>query len=74
MKSKRTAILWADSVNGSDFTTEKKWDKELANYADARAQGVQPSGTSAMAVHDAMRMSDDFGKAVDMSKPDLGVV
>lgn len=46
-------------------TTQKKWDKELAFYKSARAQGVQPEGTSRKAVENALKASETLGKAYD---------
>ena len=43
-------------------TTQKKWDKELAFYKDARAQGVQPEGTSRVAVEKALEASEVLNK------------
>lgn len=73
MRSKRMAILWADSVNGSDFTTEKTWDKDLDNYAAARKEGIQPRSTSRVDVEQARMLSDIAGKGVDYGKADLGL-
>ena len=44
-------------------TTQKKWDSELAFYKSARAQGVQPEGTSRKAVESALKASEIMGKA-----------
>jgi hypothetical protein len=43
-------------------TTQKKWDSELAFYKDARAQGVQPEGTSRAAVEKALEASEVINK------------
>jgi len=43
--------------------TDKKWNAELSAYRDARAQGVQPAGTTMKAVKDAMDASDKLGAA-----------
>lgn len=42
---------------------QKKWDKELDRYAGARAQGVQPAGTTTRAINAAMDASETLGKA-----------
>lgn len=44
---------------------KKKWDGELKAYKDARAQGIQPAGTSMKAVREAVDKSDKAGKAFD---------
>ena len=43
--------------------TGKKWDKELALYRSARAQGIQPDGTSTAKIQQALDISDRTGKA-----------
>ena len=45
--------------------TQKKWDKELDLYKQARNQGIQPAGTSTKAIQDALDKSDKAGKAYD---------
>jgi hypothetical protein len=49
-------------------TTQKKWDSELAFYKDARAQGVQPEGTSRAAVEKALEASEVINKPYDGGK------
>ena len=41
----------------------KKWNAELKAYKDARAQGIQPAGTSMRHVQEAHRASEVLGKA-----------
>jgi hypothetical protein len=45
--------------------TNKKWEGELSAYRDARAQGIQPEGTSIDKINEARRASDVMGKAFD---------
>lgn len=45
--------------------SSKKWDGELEAYRKARAQGIQPAGTSMKAVQDAVKASENLGKAYD---------
>ena len=47
----------------------KKWDAELNAYRDARAQGIQPAGTSMAKVRQALDISDKTGKAFNAEKP-----
>lgn len=61
-----------DAVGGADRTRQKKWDAELDAYRDARAQGIQPSGTSLAATERAIRMSDAAGKAFDAGTGTFG--
>ena len=43
--------------------TGKKWDNELKAYRDARAQGIQPDGTSMAKVRAAVDASEKTGVA-----------
>lgn len=49
--------------NLADTGKQKQWDKELDNYEAARAQGVEPSGTSQAKIDEAMKISDASGVA-----------
>ena len=62
-RAKGLRIGYANSAGGSDYTAEKKWQKDLDAYADARRQGIQPAGTSRQQVEDAKALSDLQGKA-----------
>lgn len=46
----------------------KKWDKELNAYKEARAQGIQPAGTSMKAIQDSIQASETLGKPYDANK------
>jgi len=53
-------------LNAGDATRDipdKKWTAELKAYKDARAQGMQPAGTSAHHVQEAYKASELLGKA-----------
>ena len=52
-------------ANSSKVMNNKKWNGELNAYRAARAQGVQPEGTSMAAVENAMKASEAMGKAYD---------
>lgn len=57
-------------VNAGDASTgrsmpSRRWDAELNAYRNARAQGIQPAGTSMKAVQDAVKASENIGKAYD---------
>ncbi|NDC49232.1 MAG: hypothetical protein EBZ61_09190 [Micrococcales bacterium] len=52
-------------ANSAKGMTEKKWNAELNAYAAARAQGIQPAGTSMAKIKDAVEKSDKAGKAFD---------
>ena len=47
------------------LVSQKKWDAELNAYAKARAQGIQPDGTSMRKIEAAVKASDNMGKAYD---------
>lgn len=42
---------------------DKKWNAELAAYRDAKAQGMQPGGTTMAHVEAAYTASENLGKA-----------
>jgi hypothetical protein len=55
-------------MNAGDATRDipdKKWNSELQSYRDARAQGIQPSGTNRRHVEEAYKASETLGKAYD---------
>lgn len=67
LKGKRTKVAYANSANGFDYTAQKKWDRDLAAYKDARDQGIQPSSTDRAAVDRAVAISNESGQAWDAS-------
>jgi hypothetical protein len=42
---------------------DRKWNSELQAYRDARAQGIQPAGTTMRHVEEAHKASEILGKA-----------
>lgn len=46
-------------------TTQKKWNAELNAYSSARAQGIQPGGTSMKQIEAAHKASATLGRAYD---------
>ena len=53
-------------VNAGDAKrdiSDKKWTSELQAYRDARAQGIQPAGTTRRHVEEAHKASEILGKA-----------
>lgn len=42
---------------------DKKWTSELQAYRDARAQGIQPAGTTRKHIEEAYAASAELGKA-----------
>lgn len=63
LRGKGARIAYCNSAGGMDYTAQKKWDRDLAYYKDARRQGVQPSGTRREQVMTAMHLSDKKGEA-----------
>lgn len=47
----------------SDAIAQKRWDKELDRYEDARKQGIQPDGTTTAKIEAAERKSQKAGIA-----------
>jgi hypothetical protein len=45
--------------------SNKKWNGELDAYRAARAQGIQPAGTSMAHIKAAVEASDVMGRAFD---------
>jgi len=72
LRDKGMRTYLASPSKGLDGTRQKKWDRELARYANARKQGIQPDGTTMRKVIDAERASDKAGAAYgrDFSKAD----
>ena len=58
-----TLELGTGDANSNKSMPGKKWDKELSDYRNARRQGIQPAGTSAKAIEDAVKASDNLGSA-----------
>lgn len=59
------ACARASRIQIGDLQAEvqKRWDRELGAYQDARRQGVQPSGTSLAQTQAAMELSERTGTA-----------
>jgi hypothetical protein len=53
------------SVLGHNLAALGKWDAELHAYADARAKGIRPAGTTMAKVKAAERISDQLGRPYD---------
>ena len=58
-----TIDLNAGEANSRLTMSAKKWDKELALYRSARAQGIQPEGTSTAKIRKAIDVSNRTGIA-----------
>ena len=58
-----TLELNTGDAGRADSMSQRKWDKELQSYRDARSQGIQPAGTSTAQIQAAHEASDKIGKA-----------
>jgi hypothetical protein len=58
-----TLEMGVGDANSKVSMSTTKWDAELKAYKDARAQGIQPAGTSMQAVQKAVDISNKTGKA-----------
>ena len=58
-----TLELGVGDANSKVSMSTTKWDAELKAYKDARAQGIQPDGTSMKAIQKAVDISQKTGKA-----------
>lgn len=47
---------------------DKKWNAELQAYRDAKAQGIQPGGTSMRQIQEAHKASEVLGRPYDADK------
>ena len=63
LRGKGARVAYANSAGGWDYSAQKKWDRDLAAYKDARDQGIQPSSTKKDAVERAIAISDKSGIA-----------
>ena len=59
----RTIELNAGDASRAESMPQKKWDAELDAYREARAQGIQPAGTTMKAINEAKAASDTLGTA-----------
>jgi len=57
--------LQMNSGDAKRDISDKKWNAELKAYRDARAQGIQPAGTTMRHVQEAHKASEILGKAYD---------
>ena len=58
-----TLDLNPGEANSRLSMSAKKWDNELALYRTARAQGIQPDGTTTAKIRKAIDISNKTGQA-----------
>ena len=63
-----TLQLSTGDAGRADSMPEKKWDKELSAYRDARKQGIQPGATTTKAIQEAITASENLGTAYNAEK------
>lgn len=63
LRSKRSRVAYCNTAGGQDYTAQKKWDRELEAYRDAKAEGLQPSGTKMHQITAAKAIADATGTA-----------
>ena len=59
----KISTLQLNTGDASRGMSQKNWDAELDAYANARAQGIQPAGTTMKAINEAKAASDTLGTA-----------
>lgn len=64
-RSARLRVAWAASARGLDLSAEKRHERELAEYGDARRQGIQPKTTRTADIRQAVEVSNVTGRAFD---------
>lgn len=62
MRAKNALVAYC-GIAGGDASAQKKWDRELAAYRSARAQGIEPTGTTMPKIEAALEASDRVGMA-----------
>ena len=58
-----TLQLNTGDAGRAESMPEKKWQKELSDYREARRQGIQPAGTSTKHIQEAHQASEKLGNA-----------
>lgn len=62
VRAKNAKVAYC-GIGGGDATAQKRWDNELAAYRAARAEGVEPTGTTMPKIRAALEASDKAGAA-----------
>jgi hypothetical protein len=63
-----TLSMNAGDADSRRVMTNKKFNRELEAYKEARAQGIQPAGTSMGKIEEAVKASETLGRAYDAQK------
>lgn len=59
IRRKSINVGYCREAAGWDLTNQKRWDRELASYRAARAQGIEPEGTRQHQIDKAVRISNE---------------
>lgn len=63
LRAAGTKVAYANTAGGMDYTAQKKWDKELDFYRQAKADGIQPATTKTKDIRAAYAASESTGTA-----------
>lgn len=63
LKDNAPRVAFANSAAGADYTEHRRWFKRLAEYRDAKRQGIQPKSAQLHHIREAVRVSDELGVA-----------
>ena len=63
-----TLSMNAGDADSRRVTPNKRFNKELDAYAEARANGIQPAGTSMQKIQEAIKASETLGRPYDAGK------
>jgi len=58
----------AGDADSRKFMTNKRHNKELDAYREARDQGIQPAGTTMDKIQEAVKASETLGKPYNAEK------
>lgn len=67
IRAKSLRVAYCQSASGRDYSAQKRWDKNLAEYASVRRQGIQPDTTRGPDVRRALEASQRAGEAYGVS-------
>ena len=63
LRAAGTKVAFCNTAGGQDYTAQKKWDKELDFYRQARSDGIQPATTQTRDIQAAYAASESTGTA-----------
>jgi hypothetical protein len=46
LRNKGVRVAYTNSTSNQDYSTQKRWDRELDRYRSVVAQGIEPEGTT----------------------------